>query len=342
MTLLFCDSFDHYATAQIPLKWLAGSNATIVAAGRNGTKALQIQGSDNYCRMAFPGGAIATAIVGFSLAMGGALATIPIAHFLSAGGIQCTLQLNSASGHIELRRGWNGPILATGAAVIRAGSTNYIEWKAAISTTVGASTVRVNGAVDLTAAAVNTANVGGTTADGFQFTGGGGGDGYIRQHDDFYLCDTNGAVNNDFLGDVRICALLPAGPGTYTEWDGLTGAATHWQAVNQATPDDDTSYVSDTLAIPGHRDTYAMASLPAGLSGTVPGVQVVTYARKDDAGVRTIAALVRSGGADAQGASANMGTTYAYRVSVFEADPGAAAWSVAKVNAIEVGPKAVA
>ena len=39
MALLFCDGFDHYATAQINNKWTSSSGATVAAVGREGNGA---------------------------------------------------------------------------------------------------------------------------------------------------------------------------------------------------------------------------------------------------------------------------------------------------------------
>lgn len=337
MTLMFVDSFDHYATAHLLQKWTSGGG-TIGAFGRNGTNGWEAINEATSLTLGLPTPpAVAIAGVYCNPLALGQTGDPALLAFWQAGVEQIGVRLNGTTGVLYVTR--NGATIGTTTYVAHKGVGFHLELKVLFALgATGTVDVRVNGAAVLSLAAVVTAPSGAASADqvtlrGLRFGG--------ARFDDFYLANGLGAVNNDFLGDVRIQAILPDAPGFYTEWDGVTGAATHWQAVNQATPDDDASYVSDTLGVAGHRDTYGLGNVTP-TTGTVPGVQVTARARKDDAGVRTIATMVRSAAVDAVGANVNLGDAYGFVSQIFELDPAAAAWTIAKINALEAGQKAVA
>lgn len=52
--------------------------------------------------------------------------------------------------------------------------------------------------------------------------------------DDMYICDLQGGVNDDFLGNVRVTAQLPVGAGDSTDLT-VVGAASNWQAASDPT-----------------------------------------------------------------------------------------------------------
>jgi hypothetical protein len=344
MTLLFCDSFDHYTS--VAAKWpiATGTFQGIGAFGRNGSNGLRCGAvSRPNGQRRNLGANYGTLIAGHAAKPNG-IADMGRAWLVlyDAGIPQVSLGMDGATGRIRVWRGDTGAVIGTGASSWPNGVFRYVEVKVVFHPTAGSVTVRVDGNADLTLAGINTAPSGNAYANQVGWREAGpSANGPSADIDDFYLCDTGGAVNNDFLGDVRVQAVLPAGAGTYTEWDGVTGSATHWQAQAQNPPDDDASYVSDSLAVAGHRDTYAMGDVTP-TSGTVAGVQVSAWARKDDAGVRTLATMVRSGGADAAGATVSLQTGYAFVTQMFETDPGGAAWTIATVNGSEAGVKAVA
>jgi hypothetical protein len=79
-------------------------------------------------------------------------------------------------------------------------------------------------------------------------------------------------------------------------------------------------------------------------TGTVFAVQTNLIARKDDAGLRTIAPVIRTGGTDYAGTTtAALGASYLDYTQLYDRqDPVAADWSVTTVNGMEVGVKEVA
>jgi hypothetical protein len=109
--------------------------------------------------------------------------------------------------------------------------------------------------------------------------------------------------------------------------------------VDDAAQDGDTSYLLGTAA--GQKSTFAFEDTAANVV-SVKGVQLVTVARKDDAGVRTMAPVVRSGGTDYVGTTVAPGTTYAPALQVYETNPAtSAAWTKSGVDGAEFGVQVV-
>jgi hypothetical protein len=159
--------------------------------------------------------------------------------------------------------------------------------------------------------------------------------------DDYYACDIQGSTNNDFLGDVRVQAVFPNGNGNYSQLTNDLGNMTNnYTHVDEADPNDDTDYVESSNA--GDKDTYTYQDLPT-TTGTVYGVQVMTYAKKTDSGSRTIRNLARLSGTDADnGSDIALPSGYTYLPSIFETKPGGGAWTITDVNNAEFGVKVTA
>jgi hypothetical protein len=102
----------------------------------------------------------------------------------------------------------------------------------------------------------------------------------------------------------------------------------------------DTDYVYSPTA--DDVDTYAVQDMVA-VAGSIRAVQVTAVARKDDALERSLAIVVRSDGADYDGDTQALGTSYVPYFQRYDEDPAtAAAWEFAGVNAMEIGAKVVA
>jgi hypothetical protein len=79
----------------------------------------------------------------------------------------------------------------------------------------------------------------------------------------------------------------------------------------------DASYVESGTV--GHKDLYGYQDLTA-TPAAIVAVQLATVARKDDAGGRSLRAVLESGAATANGATRVLGTTYALHDDRFEVD----------------------
>lgn len=231
----------------------------------------------------------------------------------------------------------NGSTLATGTTPVPPGTWVYIELGAHIHSSAGSATVRLNGLTECSVSSVNTNPVGSGTANVVALgTYGNMPNDQTIYFDDHYACDGQGSVNNTFLGDVRVQALLPTSDGANTAWATSSGS-THYNLVNEVPPDGDTSYVTSSTV--GQVDEYGMTPIAVS-SGTVAGVQVLIYARKNDAGTRTIAPVVREGGTDYVGTSQALSTSYVYLSQIYEADPAtSAAWTISGINGDQFGVK---
>lgn len=337
--MLFCDSFDHYVTADFTKKGYAVSGGpTIGAYGRNSTSGLRLPASN--------GDAITQTVAAVATLIAGC-AFKPISYWSSAanlisfqesGTTHVGLYLGTAAApYLSVRNG-SGTVLATGTTPIQIGTSYYLEFKANIHSTTGSYTVRINGAVELTGTNVNTRNGGAGTANQVRL---GSSTGVLINGDidDYYICNSSGTANNDLLGDIRVQALYPSAAGATSAWTPSAGA--NYTTVDETTPNDDTDYVSSATV--GQIDTYAMGDLSSS-AGAVKAIQHVPYARKDDAGTRTIAPMLRISGVDyVQANLPNLSTSYQFLPLIVENSPATAvAFTVAEVNAMEGGVKMIA
>jgi hypothetical protein len=347
MALKFIDGFDHYATAQLTRKWSSqGGNQTgavsIVSPGRfaGGFLRSNPAGSNtNYMIKMLP--ASATWVIGFafrpnSLPSG----NVQFCALWDTGAAsQCELKLNG-DGTISMTRNNTALTGGTSTLGISAGSWFYLEWKITIANAIAANSckVRVNG-VDFinVATGQDTQNSANASANLIALGTMSGVAQAALDFDDLYALDGSGTVNNDFLGDVRVEALYPGGAGTTTQWTPSAGG--NYACVDDVTPNDDTDYVSSSTV--GQKDTYVMSNL-TGNAAAIAGIQSDLLHRKDDAGSRTVAAVIRSGGADYDGTAASVLDNYFYASEIRETDPATGtAWTITGVNAMEAGIKVV-
>ena len=157
--------------------------------------------------------------------------------------------------------------------------------------------------------------------------------------DDLYVLDLSGSVNNDFLGDMRVEAIFPTAPGSHTDFTPI-GSGANWSAVDDATIDGDTTYVSGNAI--GQMDTYNFADLSS-VPSTIKAFQLSMVMRKDDAGGRIVSTQIRSGGNDyTSGRRLSVGDQYALYLDVWNQNPdGEVAWTGSTINAVQAGVKIV-
>jgi hypothetical protein len=117
----------------------------------------------------------------------------------------------------------------------------------------------------------------------------------------------------------------------------LKGNAAKYSAVDDPVSNDaDLSYISSST--PGDRQTFDFPDL--GTTGTVKAVQITAVARKDDAGTRTLAPVVRRGTTNYDGTGTPLSASYVAVGNVYEQDPStSAAWLVSGIDAGEFGIK---
>lgn len=357
MALLFIDSFDHYATADFPVKWTAfgGTLAIAAGAGRRSGGALRLttvlnNSSNQWAQKALITNG-ATCVMGFAITVpAGTVGSsgMAIAAIRDGGTTQMTLRLNSDYTATVLRGAQNGTVLANSVSVVlAAGSYAYIEWKVRIDPTVGTVDVRVNGNLVPGLSSLTSQNTRNSSNSTWSSVILGALDAISNMsntntrnldYDDVYILDGSGTTLNDFLGDCRVDARVPSGAGVpAVGWTPSAGA--NWQCVDEmppaAAPNGDVDYVS--VLTTGATDTYAVQDV-AVPGATIYGVQMCLSVKKADAGLCLVAPVIRHAGTTYEGGSANPGTTYAFATTQYSNNPGTGApWVEADFNAAEFG-----
>lgn len=334
MAILFMDSFDHVAnqTTQVGEKWgswTGNASAFRIVGGRNGngliidalTPSLQWSNGNSY----------STLMVQFATSLSTYRDDQRCFEFLDSGTTQVGLRIGGG-GQLYLVRSWSTWL--ANFAVLSLSTWYYIELKIVFGNS-GSWVCKVNGITytgsgDTTQTANNYAN----QVALFNM----GGNGYASQtFDDFMVLDTSGsAPYNDLCGDHKIEALRPTGSGSNTAWTPNTG--TDWDAINDTTPDDDSTYISkNNASLPG-KMTGVMGNL-ATTAGTIGAVQTVLRARKDITGeTTTINPVLRPTSTDYTGDNIILGQSYSYYKQMYTTNPDdSQAWEIADVNGIEAG-----
>lgn len=338
MALRFMDGFDHYVTADLTEKWsVKGTDIDTQSPGRFGGRCLHnYGGSSSFVRKTLD--QQATWIVGCAVLVnqgGGVFPTVGVGEIRDGSWVQVEALIR-ADGTLAVFRGDSATLLGTsGSYAIPSGVWCYIETKFSIHNSAGAVEVRVNGDTKVSLTGINTRGGAGSAVDSGNIVGVGGYTGASFSIDDVYICDDQGADNADFLGDVRVYTLYPTADGASTQWTPSAGA--NHECVDDTAPNDDTDYVSSGTL--NQIDTYVFDDLPSGVNN-IKGVAVHLSARKDDAGSRSIAPVVRMGSTNYAGTNIALGDSYTYYSQMYDNRPSDAAdWTASDVNSAEFGVK---
>jgi hypothetical protein len=343
MALLYIDSFDHYLTADILKKWThVGTGVTIgPTAGRHSSAGVAFpSNSSAYVRRPLAPVDNTTVIMGFSYHRTTAPSNSGFAEVMTQGGTNQLMLCLGDSGVMYLSRGGSGgnalypggTIVASGTVPLTTGAVYYIEWKVFLHDVAGTTEVRINGIADPGLTWVgDTMN---STTPGWGAVQFGNWSAFQWNMDDLYILDgSGGAPWNNFLGDCRVDARLPTGPGAQAQWTPLTGA--NWQNVDEPTPNDDTDYCS--AATVGLTDSHAFQDAPV-VGAAIYGVQHCLNLKKTDAGGCLVQPIIRAGVTNYPGASISPSTVYGYGFQMAQLNPATGvAWTEAAFNAAEFG-----
>lgn len=227
-----------------------------------------------------------------------------------------------------------GTLGSSAAGVVTASVYNYIEMKVFFHAVNGSVTVRVNGVQVLSLTNINTLNFGAVVGSNITLNGPGGLSG--ARFDDFYLLDTSGTSNNDFLGEVRLYPIMPSANSTPLQWTPLAGS--NFSEVNQIPPPGDASYVSDGTV--GQIDQYIYDPSPVPANVVVFGAVHLMDA-KQASGSGSIASCVNGTAA----AGVALGSVV-YHFSVkqpYDTNPHTGnPWTLADFPSTVLGPKVTA
>lgn len=328
MALLWCDGFDHYGTVGNLTEgvYAESSGANLNTSNpRTGTHALSLVGGTLRRILGGPKIGVGIGAAFFYMTLPSSNNTSRIFDFRDAAN---SLQLSigcQSTGVIEVKRGTlaGGTSLGvTASPVIVAGAYQHIEAFAVFDNSTGSVEVRVNGVTVFSVSGVDTVNTANVECSQVAISGGAGTTNVLI--DDLFCYDDTGSANNTFIGDRRVITLFPNADTAQADWTAV-GAASGYQAIDEANPDGDTSYITaGPPGSPGPISEFALQDLPGGVSA-INGVVIVEFARKTEAGPANTQWSLVSGASETAGADNPMTEVYTYRQNVFEVDPASAA-----------------
>lgn len=344
MSLLFFDGCgEYYASADLPRVWSTidfGSGPALVVqptGGRLGNANIFIGNTNQRVGIGFA--ETQTVFVGWAFKIG----TIPggnttLCNFWGPGGVIHGFLRLTATGSLEYVR--LSTVLAnTAGGIILADTFHYIEVRVTISDTVGVVIIKVDNNEEDNQTGLDTKNAGtGDLCNGITFQG------TNHELDDVYILnDAGSAPYNTFLSDVRIEAVLPDGDGFSSQFDTTFPASptNHFSKVDEATPDDDTTY-NETSTV-NDIDLFDYAAMPTITGGaTVLGVKATCLINKQDAGDAPFRLVARPTSTTFNGGTQQPSVDYHYKFEIWEQNPQtAAAWTEAEVDAGEFGVEAL-
>jgi hypothetical protein len=341
--LLWIEGFDNFGTSGAPTPTgsigrkyptLASENKMVVVVGRLGGYALA-PNYDNTCYLS-PGALTtnATMVLGFAV-------KFPVNLYAP----RFAALYDGTTRSIGVSRGNDGELIVDCAGTVLgttvgAGITTdawyYIELKVVCNAN-GSVVLQVGEQTVLSLPDVNTKAGTNDYHTTFRLMGTCTGTvGEATRYDDLYCLDGTSAINNDFLGNMRVATMLPEAAGDSTDF--TPSAGDNYACVDENPSNDDTDYVED--ATTDHTDLYNYTALTAISSGIV-GCQVNTVCRETDATSYNLKTVCKSDDTASDDAGQAIGTTsYVNRKRIIETDPDTGvAWLQAGLNAAQFGVK---
>lgn len=214
---------------------------------------------------------------------------------------------------------------------LQSGTWYYIEVKAKNHDTTGTLEAKINGTSVLSLTSLDTK---GTALTYYNHVKLYGVSTVLPRYDDLYICNGAGSVNNDFLGPIVVKELRPNADDT-NNFVTASPSATHYENVDEAVSDENTSYNQGNAA--GAQELYGYDTL-SGLA-TVTGVALDSNLRNNTDTDEDFQHYVDSNGTTANSANVTIGVssfnTFAY---IVELDPDtSSAWTTSGVNAAKFG-----
>lgn len=329
--ILFMDSFDHYATADILLKWDGSSGTPSInsSGGRNSGGAIEFNASE-YVEKTISGSP-ATLIAAGAFKASSLSVSQDIVRFMDSTTTQVKIRIRT-DGKIEAFRDTVSLGVSAG-TVFTAGAFAHLDIKVTINNSTGSVLVKSGGVTHLNLTSQDTQATGNAFVTSVRV----GGDGTnVVTCDDFYILDTTGsAPQNDQLGDCRIDCVRPNAEGTYSDFTPLSGSDNS-AMVDDTTPDADTTY--NSAGAVGARDSFFSPAMTDVGGANIYGVQANVVARKDASGTRKVRAFARPVGTNHFGSSQTLLTTYLNFREIWQTNPETTlAWAESEVNNSQFG-----
>jgi hypothetical protein len=338
-----CDGYSDYTTAQLTREHVrveAAENVSIVAGGRNGGGRLQAIHSSGGASIINSGRAVR--------AIAASPATLHWGHYITVSTLGAQVFLydvrDATNSHVLIAVNTDGSLVAfrsaytgdfgssagrvpgdaatqlgiTAPGIVTAGQSFAFKATVTVDDATGAVSLFVNGIEVLTLTNQNTRNGGTATITNLLYGAAGRTPSVTVHYEDFWC----GSVM--LPGDRRVDSHLPIADGANTDFTPSAGSD-HFEMVNEATPDDDTTTVTATAV--NSRDTYKVESFK-NPGGTIDGVVVVLVGKRADANSAQLATCIRSGGANHDGTPIGITTIYGHHKQAYDVDPGTtAAWA---------------
>lgn len=214
----------------------------------------------------------------------------------------------------------------------------YFELKIVIDPSAGAYEFRINEELEMFDTGVNTAESGSANADVFHCRSD-----FYQYFDDWYICDTSGSNNNDFLGDCQIEGIHPNGAGDKTQWSANPVGNNYQRVDDPQNSYSTTDYVYDDTA--GQGDLYEFED-PGAITGAIKGIALINFAALDSAGSRVVRNIFKTDGGgteyDLPGSFTVAGLDAAGFVLIQEENPDtSAAWTESELQNGQFGLEVV-
>lgn len=351
MALLWMDGFDHYGAgvngrlAMLDGVWadIPSTNTTPETVNpRTGAYSCRFNGSSNHTS---PGLRRVLGVERSTVGVGGVFyfTALPTANAYGGGNSGSVLYSlrDSANNHlVAISLSTTGQILAhsgmasgtlygTSAAVITAGAYQHIEARFFVHASTGTIEVRVNGVtvLSLTGLVISSSLVGQVALNPRS------GSASLCYLDDIFVWDDQGTENNDFLGDRRVRTQFINGNTASAAWTAV-GAATGYECIDEAAPDDETTYIEATGGTTPTSE-FEFEDLPA--VGAIAAIQTYVRARKTNAGVGNLQTSLVSGASVDAGTDRTITEVYTYYMDVSELDPATGVpWTQSAVNSAKL------
>lgn len=319
MTLLYLDSFDHYASAELTDKGYSSSfpaspnHFIYPGQGRRGGQAM---GSG-------VGGVLGitvsntfedsdTIILGAAILWSAYYSRTAI-DFLDSVGNSLLLIETTNAGEIRMTSG--GQVAITATNIFTPAAYHHYEIKYTKGTGAnGFAEIKKDGAILLTISnSTETAQC--SAWDAFE----GSAAGEFARMDDLYIMNGLGTVNNDYAGDLRVDVQRASADGAEVEFTPNLGAD-NWTSVDDILTDSETTW--NESGIIAARDIHEVDTPTLGT--VIHGVQQVVHNRKTDAGTVTVDLISEKPagtGEKVNGAAITSSDNWAFALAIRETDP---------------------
>ena len=222
----------------------------------------------------------------------------------------------------------------TGATILSANTWYRIETKITTSASTTDWEVKIDGVSELLGSNFGAMNLLASNHTRWNF--GKSVDSIAHNTVEFYYDDI--LISDSAYPGAGACLVaVPSSSGTY-QTGTATGAATHWQCVNQIPEDGDTTYVlSDGVATDAEANTV-QDHTTVGISGTVNSVRGYILCKRDGASSGSLKHRFRSNTTNSDSTAATIAASYIWQSIMFDTDPAtAAAWTLGGLDTIQIG-----